>query len=1020
LGETGKLVAAIVLASLVTAGSLVYAGQEMIWAETGDEPPPLDEPFGPVFPRFKRAPILYAVKVTDLSYEQKLVLVSLQGIVNKESSALYLEYRPNHWLEFLNDTYGQEYRYISHEDAIAMFGDRASGLIVFDPEAPTTVNVATTLSAIHGYIITAPDLVPWVSGITGLDVVMDLREGEWAEVSGSPNVYLKVLEDLYPSLRQDVFAMLIPTKVYLRDYIISLGVMCVDINPGPFITPEEDLMVAKLLDTVPPQSTIIGWFDDPSKVEENIGVQRFSKHGNTMVPADNMPNLSVFAAYDFKEEPKPRAPAIRQAPALEDKVYLTFVFSDGDNIAFMHNEYVDVWGTSVRGTVPIGWSMATLATEIAPPIYEYYSSTMTQNDTLVAAPSGSGYFYPDFMPEEDLGPTMARSRLLMDAGGTDSIWVLNSFKAQEVEYSEETIAAYTDHLEPTGVFLDYGDAPTTKPYWIGEGEHHSGTPFIRATHMWEDPDNFIAKVQVARDTVKTRPYFIFAAVHVWSIGPDDVMAVIEALNATKPESDFKIVSANDFFALIQAAEVEKAREGLDKLNELPHNLLQRERADIQVEVEAAERALRKGRLDSAATHALNANQMLRKITMDVVTAVTVVFTLSFAAVLAALLYLSRRGALKRRLKRRKRSLIYVPKRAQYSEAVMIFASGCAALLACFRVIYSYYWDLPAFAIAGGLAVGFKPLAASERYQEISMRQRLVAGTALAFAFSMATVLLSTYFVPVCLFGFMMVVEASPTVRREGPTALMVPMVLAMIVAGLTRTQPMSSLVFGTWALCLGASMPIKEVKKAKRSRKWKIDKKDKDAPMSPTLFLVIALMAFYIPSSRYLALKTGDLEMYLWNLFIIIPLGAMLIAFLFSDNVKPTIESKHLKRKRPGALERGTLVTMAALAFGALFFTYDPIALSLLILLGQASIMSLALITMPRKWLPTYPPYLARDIVLLFIVMNMLFIVPVIFYTLYIAKLGVLLNYLLYTFPIMFAVGLAIMIVPVAMYWREE
>ncbi len=1023
MDDRKRLGIALFFAALITLGSLLYTYQT---SSITDDDGELAEPFGPVFPRLERAPVLYVVNVTDLSYAKQLFLVSLQGIVNKNAATLYLEYGSTHWIEYLNQTYDQTYEFLAVDEALVKFKTMISGLVVYDPDIPETVNLATTIAAIDNLTITAPDLITWASGLTSCNVSMDLREGHWASFGNGPRIYIEMLETMYPSLDQNIIGMLIPEETYLRDYLIAIKAICIHINPGPFILPEENEVIERVIDVTPPKATFIGWFHDPIGIEENVGVQKLSSNGKVLLPADKIPNLSVFAAYDFEQKPTPRENVPKVVPAVEDKIYITFALSDGDNLGHLHNRNADMWSSPIRGTIPMGWTISPLAAEIAPPLFEYYSTSVHENDTLICGSSGAGVFYPDFFLKNELGPVLARTRELMDYTGLETIWLINSYTVQEVDYSDDVLGAYTDYLEPAGVFLDYGDVPLTKQYWIGQGDHHSGTPYIRATHLWDDTENFLAKVMVAKDSVKDRPFFIFAAVHIWSMDFENVMSIVESLDANDPNNDFKIVSATEFFELIQVSEVNYAREQLNELDEWYYSWEHRNKADVTTEVENAEDALQKGDLDSAASHASEANSLIANIQVKLYTAVIVLFIAILTTFFSLLLYYKRKKTKKHSSSALRPQIRTV---SFYFDMALVFATGCAALIAFYRMLFSYIWNWPALIFIIVIAMAFVPLANMKRYKGLTVRERLVIGTALTMGFGLAS-FWSVYFVTIALFGFMMVIDASPIVRKSGPPVLLIPMVLAMIFGVLFWHNILLLFVFGTWAVCLGVAIPlglrssaqdlqVGDKGREKILKRSKVEPVEKDAPTPPTLFLVLSLMVFYIPYSRYLNLNLNNLHIYLWILFFVIPLGGLFIAYPLSSLLKAMIEKSQLKKGPPGAIERGALVGIAAISYGSLYLIWDPILMAILILLGQVCIVTLALITVPQKWLETYPPYFARDFVLLFTILNVVFILPVIVYTLYVIKLGFILNYLLYAFPISFAIGLAIMIVPVALYWRK-
>jgi hypothetical protein len=1027
-----------------TSSSIVlyidYTNQER---DSGDKTElELAQSFGPIFPRFNRAPVLYVVNVTDLPYDKTLILASLQGLVNRDAAELYLEYGKTRWLNFLNQTYGQAFEYISFDEALIKFKAKASGMVIYNPEATATVNVATSMAGIDDLIIVSPDLRVKVSSLTGLNVSLDLRKGNWATFSNGSKIYIEVLEQLYPSLNQNIFGMLRPGKTTLRDYLIATNAMCVSINPGPLISPEEDDVVNKILETTTTHSTVLGWFFGQTGMEENIGTQRISRAGKVVLPADQIPNLSVFAAYDFKNPPKISDEKPQSIPKLENKIYLTFVVSDGDNLGFMHNTYSDIWSNADRGKFPLGWSMSPIAAEIAPPLFEFYSESATENDSFVCGPSGAGLFYPDFYPDDDLGPLLARTNELMNLSGLEIIWLLNSYTPYEVKYSDRVLNAYTDYIKPNGIFLDYGDVPFTKQYWISEGEHHAGTPIIRATHMWEDLDNFIAKVEVGADSTKDRPFFIFAAVHVWTLGPKDVKEVIERLKINDPESDYKVVSPVEFCKLMQIAEIEKAKKNINSLDEWPYKLDIADKSSIESHVEKANSEFEKGEFDSAANHAAKANNIINEIKVNILTSLIILFIIILTIVVYLLFYLDG----KRKLRESQNKLesvqdtflssskYFLKNSIIFPEIFMLFLINTVVFSAVYRVLFSNLWDWPAIGISIFIALGFVPLTKRKSYKNLNLTKRLNIGLIILFIFSLG-LFLSTYFLPIILLGFMIILESAPYSRTKGIIFLLPPMVFGMLFANVIWTELMMVILIGFWAICFGFTFEYYERSKSKiEISNLKNDdyihvhtKKDKsklkieyDAPIPPTLFIVISLLIIYIPFSRYLNLKLGDLYELLVNVTYIIPITAAFIAYPIAYKLRMRMVKEKNNKYPTGFRERAVVISIAAFVFGAIFFTWEPLIVVFLILIGEICIMTLALITMPQKWLSTFPQYLARDFVILFLLLNLVFLTPVITYTLYFMHLGFVVNYILYAFPISFAIGLIIMIIPVAYYWRKQ
>ncbi|MFQ5910703.1 MAG: GxGYxYP domain-containing protein, partial [Thermoplasmata archaeon] len=84
-----KTLTILVLASVLSVAVLAVLNQE-----DGDAPAVWQEPLAAdqrIFPSFSRSAELYVVNASAATYSEQLALVSLQGIVNRESSKMYLD-----------------------------------------------------------------------------------------------------------------------------------------------------------------------------------------------------------------------------------------------------------------------------------------------------------------------------------------------------------------------------------------------------------------------------------------------------------------------------------------------------------------------------------------------------------------------------------------------------------------------------------------------------------------------------------------------------------------------------------------------------------------------------------------------------------------------------------------------------------------------------------------------------------------------------------------------------------------
>src|SRR6266516_5003765 len=72
---------------------------------------------------------------------------------------------------------------------------------------------------------------------------------------------------------------------------------------------------------------------------EYFFVKLASSHGNFVVPSSETENLSLFS-YSYPLQLKQPTSSKQFDP---DKKYLTFVFSDGDNLSYINSRMHDLW-----------------------------------------------------------------------------------------------------------------------------------------------------------------------------------------------------------------------------------------------------------------------------------------------------------------------------------------------------------------------------------------------------------------------------------------------------------------------------------------------------------------------------------------------------------------------------------------------------------------------------------------------------------------------------------------------------
>ncbi|MGS2739902.1 hypothetical protein [Sinomicrobium sp. M5D2P17] len=326
------------------------------------------------------------------SSAEMYLFASLKGIVNKTQPRIF-SYEGDAfaegqytWLESLGLDWNEP---ADKWDLITKYGNEISGLIVYDPAQIHTVNLATMLAKDQGALIASPLLLSRLTSAPyNLPILVDLR----GQFSSKLQVYQTMFDTYWPNLDQRLLIGLNPDihKAALREYATALGAAVIWLDPK--VSGESELLNS-FFSSMPDGANYMGWWP-----EEEPGVQRASSYGITTIASDWATNLTVHSGMPRTINVKPAPPK----PALQNKLYVAFIISDGDNLQYVEHLMRKIWGNSDRGSVPIGWTLSPAMLDAMPGALNYYYESATDNDNLISGPSGYGYTYPNNWPSQNL------------------------------------------------------------------------------------------------------------------------------------------------------------------------------------------------------------------------------------------------------------------------------------------------------------------------------------------------------------------------------------------------------------------------------------------------------------------------------------------------------------------------------------------------------------------------------------------------------------------------------------------
>ncbi|MGG1880077.1 GxGYxYP domain-containing protein [Paenibacillus cisolokensis] len=320
---------------------------------------------------------------------------------------------------------------------------------------------------------------------------------------------------------------------YLRDYAVANKAMVFWLDSN---VPEQQALFEQIMADVEPGTPYLGWFSNDVEGEFS-SVEIASRYGVYVLAADWFSNLTVFSGTKPKYAPlKPAA-----EPKLENKIYVTYVVTEGDNFQYNQHRMRVMWDDPARGQVPINWTSSPLLHEGAPALLNYYRSTATENDYLIAGPSGAGYFYPNPWPDESFAAFLRDTEKYMKRTDMTIPYVLNRIDSENVPLSPQKAAAYEQQYKAPGIFISYEDR-----YGVEIIGNSLPASTVRGISTAQDGIRVLEEAKAQWDG--SEPMFISLGLLAWSMMPSDVVELTDALG-----DEFEVVRADHYFSLIRQA-----------------------------------------------------------------------------------------------------------------------------------------------------------------------------------------------------------------------------------------------------------------------------------------------------------------------------------------------------------------------------------------------------------------------------------------------------------------------------------
>lgn len=481
----------------------------------------------------KMAPLarhLYVADVRKLKADEKVLMTSLQGIVNRKQPRIYLIFDEDDqtWLEELQRQKETDdpYPVTNPFSLLEIFKSEYKGAVVCDPQVYVSPCIAVALSGADDLLLAkTADLANQLK----LPIVTDLR----GKFKDNADAYRYLRTELMPRLDPYLTCSLDPAvfdKGGLDHLIAAKGSVFWITGPKSQGLPGanqagEMAEIREMFANMPLGTVVRGfwWHGDGVGLQEDAGVALGSRFGKITLVSDLITNLSVHSgvpATKLTQKPRPPAP-----PLDPKKVYLCFTMSDGDNLCTWRGYFRRYFEDPVRGTIPVGWGMGPTIIDMAPDWARWYYEQATPNDEFICDVSGVAYIYP---PSWGTALKDRDEAFRYFYGATqDYMEKMDMTTVRLMNVDAQNIAKVGPLLPNISYLMpDYGFAgPTT--YRELTYDLPTGQAVFRALSSGSGPQNFAD--QIRSRVGKARPAFVNVFIWNWGSSLSDLKKTLEIL-----------------------------------------------------------------------------------------------------------------------------------------------------------------------------------------------------------------------------------------------------------------------------------------------------------------------------------------------------------------------------------------------------------------------------------------------------------------------------------------------------------
>ena len=542
-------------------------------------------------------------------YDISVMVATLQGIYNPTAEKkLYIMDGAVAASSNVLDIMSEDDRWLSSTDRVSLGSnlprlfeiarDVIKTVVIWDPNVPATVNVATTIAGVEsGVVMTQAQYNTYEANLpSDVNVVSLVGRFNGSETGSAKNdAYRWAIREYlltgkcsteYIFSLEDAFGRNM-RNTYARDLAVSKKGFVFDLSPWKDEAPKDDpnqklgtdlatyMMILEALQTLrgaQKLTEIVGFFSQQKYAKAGNDETWESKYTGTHVEweyaylftpyqcywnpsAEYAMNMSLHSTYDVETPLQQNRPA-EEIELVDDEsmVYMMIVMGDYDSVGSFYAKMVQNWNNRFRGQIPLAWSFNPNIIDHYPDIVEYFYSTATENDYFVSNVGGAGWYNPSRVEDTHEQWEMWLDHHLKYFNMTDmsvspDMWDYDAFSPMAEEYITQyaTTGAGTLIANPLG-HSTTGAKPTT-PHVAENGSvideisnRFDGTDPVNCAKEW--------KIDIDKRDDSREGHATFMSCRcVWST-PEYLIQCINELQKLYPDKEIKVVDPYTYYRLL--------------------------------------------------------------------------------------------------------------------------------------------------------------------------------------------------------------------------------------------------------------------------------------------------------------------------------------------------------------------------------------------------------------------------------------------------------------------------------------